>query len=252
MPHVTLNDLTMYYEEHGLADAPPLVLLHWFLGTGHFWEPQLPVFGERCRLIVPDLRGHGRSNNPGGLATMTYHQFARDIIALCRTLGIEHARFVGASAGAMLQLWLAVEAPTLPRSLVLSGGTYYYSDAVRAGMRNLTPERVISAEGPALMAQHTALGPEHGHILSEALIALADHEHLTDFPDPQRLRGLAMPVLIVHGDRDDFFPVTVPTELYRLLPHAELCILPHTGHGPSVERPEWFNPIVLDFLARRG
>ena len=66
------------------------------------------------------------------------------------------------------------------------------------------------------------------------------------------MRGIAAPTLIVHGDRDWFFPVAVPAELYRRLPDAELCILPNTGHAPPVERPEWFNAITLDFLGRRA
>jgi len=61
-----------------------------------------------------------------------------------------------------------------------------------------------------------------------------------------------VPTLIVHGDRDRYFPVAIPVELYGLLPDAELCILPNTGHFPQADRPEWFNDIVLDFLARRS
>ena len=88
-------------------------------------------------------------------------------------------------------------------------------------------------------------------MVGEAFIALGTHAHGEDFPEAEELRGIAAPTLIVHGDRDWFFPVAVPTELYRLLPDAELCLLPNTGHVPPVERTEWFNAIVSDFLGRR-
>jgi pimeloyl-ACP methyl ester carboxylesterase len=71
-----------------------------------------------------------------------------------------------------------------------------------------------------------------------------------DFPDPGELQGITTPVLLIHGDRDDLFPVEMPQELYRLLPNAELCILPNTNHVPPEEHPGWFNEITLDFLAR--
>ena len=59
-------------------------------------------------------------------------------------------------------------------------------------------------------------------------------------------------VVVMHGDRDALFPVAIPTALYGLLPDAELCVLPRTGHTPVRERPEWFTPITLDFLRRRA
>ncbi|HUG15672.1 MAG TPA: alpha/beta hydrolase, partial [Thermomicrobiales bacterium] len=101
MPYATVNGLTMYYEEHGLPSGPPLVLLHGFTGTSASWAPQLQVFGAHYRLVAPDMRLHGRTNNPAGLAAMNHRQFARDVIALCQALGIERASFCGESSGAM-------------------------------------------------------------------------------------------------------------------------------------------------------
>ena len=62
---ITIDGMRMYYEEHGTPDGPPLVLLHGFTGTGDFWSNQLTAFGAHYRLLVPDLRGHGRTDNPG-------------------------------------------------------------------------------------------------------------------------------------------------------------------------------------------
>jgi len=251
MPYLTAGDLRLFYAEHGQPDGPPLVLLHSFLATGEMWSAQLADFGARYRLLVPDWRGHGRSDNPGGLAAMNHRRFARDIVSFCRALGIGQAAFCGESSGAMMLLSLALEAPELVQALVLSGGTYYYGDELRAWWREQTPDTLIR-DVAAMRARHTALGPEHWRTLAEAFIALGAHAHTEDFPEAAELRLITAPTLIVHGDRDHFFPVAVPLELYRLLPAAELCILPGTDHVPPVEHPEWFNPIVLDFLARYG
>ena len=69
MPRATLGDLTMYYEEHGDRDGAPLVLLHGWFGVADVWRPQVDAFGARYRLIVPDLRGHGRTDNPAPTTT---------------------------------------------------------------------------------------------------------------------------------------------------------------------------------------
>src|SRR5438874_2413668 len=121
MPYFAVGDLNLYYEEHGTTEGPALVLLHGFTSSGAAaWGKQIEPFGARYRLVVPDWRGHGRTNNPAGAAAMTHRQFARDIIAFCRTLGLERPIFCGTSSGAMQLLTLALEAPELPRALVLS------------------------------------------------------------------------------------------------------------------------------------
>lgn len=104
---------------------------------------------------------------------------------------------------------------------------------------------------PRASAQHATLGPDGWRAVLTAWLALGGHTHAEDFPEAEELRGLVTLALITHGDRDRRFPVAVPTALYDLLPDAELCILPQTGHLPPVERPDWFNAIVLDFLDRR-
>jgi pimeloyl-ACP methyl ester carboxylesterase len=99
--------------------------------------------------------------------------------------------------------------------------------------------------------RHTALPAAHWREVVSAWIALGGHAHSEDFPAVAELRGIQAPVLIIHGDRDHFFPVEVATGLYRLLPDAELCLLPNTGHVPPFEHADWFNAITLDFLRRR-
>jgi len=243
----------MFYEEHGRPEGPPMMLLHGFSGTGRVWQEHLAALGATYRLLVPDLRGHGRTDNPGGLAAMNHRQFGRDIIALCRELALERPIFVGHSTGAMLQLEIGVEAPELPRALVLSAGTYFYGEELRAWWRSRTPETHVPPERRAvLQAVHTAQGPDQWRLLAEAFLALHRHAPEEDFPDAEELRGIRAPTLIIHGDRDWFFPVAVPVALYGLIPGSELCILPNAGHGHVHSHAEWWRSIVLDFLRRRA
>jgi pimeloyl-ACP methyl ester carboxylesterase len=178
MPYAAVNDLTMYYEEHGVPGGGPLVLLHGFTATGDFWRAQIEPFGAHYRLIVPDWRGHGRTNNPGGLARMNHRQFARDAIALCGELGLVRPIFCGESSGAMQLLTLALEAPDLARALVLTGCAHVYADELRAWWREQTPESVVAPERrPAMQKSHTALGADHWRTVAAAWIALGEHGH---------------------------------------------------------------------------
>ena len=108
MPIVTAGGLHLYYQEDGVPEGPALVLLHGFSGTGDMWAAQREAFGARYRLVIPDLRGHGRTDNPDGLAAMNHRQFSRDITGLCQALEIEQAIFCGLSTGAMLLLTLGL------------------------------------------------------------------------------------------------------------------------------------------------
>ena len=54
--------------------------------------------------------------------------------------------------------------------------------------------------------------------------------------------------LIVHGDRDQFFPVEIPLEMYRSIPNAQLWIIPQGGHVPIFDPLVPFAPTALRFL----
>ncbi len=65
---------------------------------------------------------------------------------------------------------------------------------------------------------------------------------------PDDLRAIGARTLIVHGDRDQFFPVSVPVAMYQAMPRARLCILPGCDHSGGTRDPELFARFALDFL----
>ena len=74
----SVNGFQMYYEIHG--EGEPLVLLHGFFGSGEFWQPLVADLAKDYRLVIPDLRKHGRSTDPGGM--FTHRQAAKDVFGL--------------------------------------------------------------------------------------------------------------------------------------------------------------------------
>jgi pimeloyl-ACP methyl ester carboxylesterase len=224
-----LNGIDLFYRVRG--DGPPLVMLHGFFGSGALWEPYLEELGEHFRLIIPDLRGHGRSTNPA--RQFTHRQAALDIYALLDALGIERTRGVGASTGSMTLLHMATQQPQRVEAMVLFCGTSYYPEQARAIMRASTmasapPERIeeLRHRHAGGDAQIEALFRQFGQFQNS-------YDDM-NFTAPY-LSTITARTLIVHGDRDEFFPVPIPVEMYRAIPNSALWIVPQAGHGNVIE-----------------
>ena len=122
----SINGIEMYYEIHGTGE--PLVLLHGFQGSGATWAAilgDLDRLATDYQLIIPDLRGHGRSTNPPGEFTM--RQSASDVLALLDHLGIERFKAIGMSGGGMTLLHMATQQPHRVEALVLISATTHFA-----------------------------------------------------------------------------------------------------------------------------
>ncbi|TWH99978.1 3-oxoadipate enol-lactonase [Luteimonas cucumeris] len=93
-------------------------------------------------MIVPDLRGHGRSTNP--LGAFTHRQAAADVSALLERLGITRFKAIGISSGGMTLLHMATREPSQIEAMVLVGAAHHFPSR-RAGSRGPRPS---TAPGP--------------------------------------------------------------------------------------------------------
>lgn len=248
MPTLSVADAGLYYEEGGKADGEPLILIHGFAGSGAFWQPFLSRFDD-YRLIVPDLRGHRKSS--GSADSIHHARFAEDLISLLDHLTIERAHFVGHSSGGMSLLFVGSEHPDRVRSLTLVAATYTFDDRAKNHMRELMALLPSASERVADLER--IHGPYRGagywQTLRTAFLEFTNRPDELPFT-PATLSMIGCPVLVLHGDRDEFFPVDVPVALYRALPDAELCILPNTAHDLPIQEPDLFVHVVRKFLAR--
>lgn len=229
MPTLALNDMEMYYDSRG--DGAPLLLLHGGLGIGADWRYVFPSDPDGSRLIVPDLRGHGRSTNPAG--TFTFRQCASDLIALLDHLALPEVAAIGMSMGAKTLLHVATLQPHRLSAMVLVSAAPYFPTAVRRMMAAYTPaafETLGPDERAALRARHVG-----GDEQVRQLYAMT-HGFSTSYDDmaftPPLLGTIRARTLIVHGDRDPLYPVELALDLYRHIPRASLWVVPNGGHGP--------------------
>src|SRR5262245_2234289 len=227
MPTIDVNGFSMYYEVRG--EGEPLLLLHGGTGSGADWAHVFPTDPPGYRVVIPDLRGHGRSTNPS--RQFTFRQCARDVAVLLDALQIDRVKAIGMSMGAKTLLHLATEQPDRVSAMVLVSATPYFPQQMRAVAATFDADTLTDQELVALRMRHV-----HGDDQIRALWQMT-RSFATSYDDmaftPPLLATIRARTLVVHGDRDPLYPVELGVELYRSIPTSALWIVPNGGHGPS-------------------
>jgi pimeloyl-ACP methyl ester carboxylesterase len=204
------------------------VLLHGFTGSSgdfvHLFD--LDALSRSYRLILPDLRGHGRSTNPQ--KTITHRQCALDMFALLDRLGIGRLKAVGVSFGGNILLHMATMEPDRIEAMVLTGAPSYFPKEARAFMAAFTVETRDQEEWRMMRERHK-YGDEQIRALWEQGCAFKDSYEDMNFTPPL-LGTIKARTLIVTGDRDPLYPVEIFVEQYRAIPRASLYVVPDGGH----------------------
>jgi len=232
----------MYYEI--LGEGAPLVLLHGYTQSGRMWDPFVGSLAEHYRLLVPDQPAHGRSTNSTN--DFADHQSAMYIFAMLAELDIDGFRAMGLSYGAITLLHAAMQRPARVEAMVLIGASNRMTEEHRAACRELTPDHT-EWDWQMLRQLH-----HNGDDQIQALLHqfhrwkdLGDEELV----DTSRLSTITAKTLIVHGDRDEYFPVSVAVGMYREIPESYLWVVPNGGHAPiEGENETKFRQIALEFL----
>lgn len=239
---VTVNGMEMYYEEYG--QGQPLVLLHGFGGSGQVWKVFIPGLAKYFRVIVPDLRGHGRSNNPTN--QFTHRQSALDIFALLDKLQVRQFMAMGISTGGMTLIHMATQQPERVERMALIGSTIYFPEQAREIMRRTTVDSLTPKDWEELRRIHLH-GDDQIRALRTQFHNFKDSYDDMNFTRPY-LSTIKAKTLIIHGDRDGFFPVSIPVEMYESIPQSYLWIVPNGDHVPIDDQPQAFADIALKFL----
>jgi pimeloyl-ACP methyl ester carboxylesterase len=223
---VNVNGLDLFYRDTG--NGEPLLLLHGFTGSGDDWQHVFAQPIDGFRVIAPDLRGHGRSTNPGD--SFRFADVARDVFALLDSLGIDRVKAIGMSAGANTLLHMATQQPSRLQAMVHVSGTPRFPDQARAIMRTMTAETRSEAEWAEMRGRHQH-GDDQIRALWKYVRGFADDREDMNFT-AATLSRITAHTLIVHGDRDPLYPVELAVELLRSIPNAALWVVPNGGHGP--------------------
>ena len=258
MPSVLSGLVEIHYEVQGAAEAPALLLLHSLGADLSMWDPQMPDFLHRHRIIRYDVRGHGRSSV--GAAECSIEDLAQDAMAVLDAAQIEKAHWCGLSLGGMTAMWAASHRPERVARLALCNTSAHLPPAAawysrmelvrREGMRAVVPavvERWFTAsfrgsqpEKVARIEGKLEATPPEGY--AAACGAIAEMNQLSD------IRRIAAPTLVICGAEDPATPLAHSVALCDAIADSRLVMLP-AAHLSNVERPQDFSTAVGDFLS---
>jgi pimeloyl-ACP methyl ester carboxylesterase len=221
-----INGVELYYEVVG--EGKPLLWLHGFMGCGADWRYIFTDPPAGFRLIAPDLRGHGASTNPSG--AFSFRQSALDLIGLLRHLEIDSIQAIGVSGGGITLLHLATAEPGLIASMVIVSAPPYFPAQARSIQRYASASMFGDAE-LALMRQRHAGGERQVQQLLMQSRTFADIYDDVNFTPPY-LATITAETLIVFGDRDPLYPVSLALDLHASIPRSYLWVVPNAGHAP--------------------
>ncbi|EBA4495791.1 alpha/beta hydrolase [Salmonella enterica] len=120
---VEANGIKIHYVEEG--EGPPLLLIHGGGLTAKSWQGLAKEASRYFRVIMPDSRGHGLTNNPQG--TFSYDLMTEDMAAFVKALKLEKPLVMGYSDGGMVVLKLTSRYPDLARAAIVGGATHRFA-----------------------------------------------------------------------------------------------------------------------------
>jgi pimeloyl-ACP methyl ester carboxylesterase len=243
----TVNGHHIYYEIHG--HGRPLLLLH---GGGNSiirsWKRQIADFSPTREVIAPEQSGNGHSPDIAG--PYSYSKMTEDTAELLRQLHLKEVDVVGWSDGGIIALMLAVRHPELVRRVVATGANTDPSGLVgseNAGHPALSAENNAGADGVNDHDSLSADDPAYAAVADKKVKELWRTHPVPSELSMELLGKVRARVLVMAGDHDAI-SLEHTLQIFHALPHAELWILPDTGHGTFQDRPDWTDPMVLSFL----
>ena len=248
---------------HG--SGPPLLMIPGLGSARRIYDPLVPLLAPDLRLIVYDQRGIGDSDPGDGSYTMA--QLAADAAAVLDAAGAPVAAVWGASMGGMVAQHVALDHGGRVSRLILActgpGGSHAVRadrEATRAllGKGARTPGEAyrmactvmytdrFQREHPEFIDEQVRQRDTHpvrGRAFSAQYDAVRGHDTW------ERLGGLTIPTLVVHGAQDRVMPLGNGEVLAERIPGARLEVLPDAGHLFFHEDPEQAAALILDFLS---
>jgi pimeloyl-ACP methyl ester carboxylesterase len=237
-----VNGLKMYYEVHGVG--PPLLLLHGAFLTVESWGRLVPELARSRQVIAVELQGHGHTADAD--RPLSFTQMAEDVAALLREIKVERTDVYGYSMGGTVALALAARHPGLVRKLIVQGSTYNKDGWEPEAFKQFSALPPDFAPGP-LKDPYDKVAPDPKRW--PVLVAKVKEMEITFEGLPDRdLKAITAETLIIMGDREGLRPEQA-VAMYRLIPKAQLAILPGADHFLLFTRPDVVLGLVTTFLS---
>ena len=241
--YAPINGLTMHYEIEG--SGGPLVCLP--PAFGYAGLNPYPALVQSHTVITVDLQGHGRTADIPE-RPFSIEQYTRDVVGLLKYLGITKADFFGESYGGNTAAMIAVRYPEIVGRVATYAATF---GPPQIALNPLTTrfDQPPAADSGYIQFQResykkVAPDPNHWPRIFDKLGSI----HWQGFSN-QELASIKAPFLIILGDFD-FVRLEHAVATVKLIPHAELAVIPSASHFALFSEKERVIPIVKHFLEK--
>jgi 3-oxoadipate enol-lactonase len=245
-----VRGLQLCVEDRG--EGPVVLLAHGMWCDAGMFNALAQLLARDARVLVPDLRAHGRSDVPA--KSWTIADLADDLAAILDQLDVARVVLAGFSMGGMAAAEFARRFPDRLSGLALIGTSAAAEELMRtAEIKALA--KLIDLTGPARFlpreASRATFSPEFRRrnakevkrwesvvrampraALSQALRAVAGRRNLLE-----ELHRILVPVIIVAGGADRVVRPKWSEAMHRHIPGSRLVVYPHAGHAVPTERP---------------
>ena len=258
MSFASVSSDLIYFTERG--SGPPLLLVHGLMVTGEMFEPVIGNLATRHRVIVPDLRGHGRSR--GLPPPYTAAQLASDLLHLLDHLGIGSTAVLGYSQGGAIAQQLVLDYRKRCDRLVLACAYAFNMATFRESFEGHLFPLFLQALGIRRMAKIVcSVGAKH---LSKeradwlaGIMANQNQEVMVRvwreamaFDSRHRLREIGCPTLVIAGSNDNAVPVHHAKMLHDGIVGSQLVVMDGADHALLWTHPDELARVTEEFLQK--
>jgi len=249
MPKIDRNGVKIHYEVYG--DGPALILTHGYSSTSAMWEGQIEALSKHHKLVLWDMRGHGKSDYPADPNAYSEALTIGDIAALLDQIGTRRAIVGGLSLGGYMSLaFYRTHPERVAALLIIDTGPGFKKDEARTAWNKRAHETAERFERDGLSVLKS-LSRERSSVTHRDArgLALAARGMLTqrDASVMEVLPEIAVPSLIVVGADDTPF-LAASDYMAAKIPGAKKVVIPSAGHAVNIDQPQAFIDAVLPFL----
>ena len=266
---IDLGDVRLHYRDWGGPEhaEETLLLLHGLTAHSRQWDSFADAMSEHCRVVAPDLRGHGESQWAEAYDLPTQ---VTDVETLVAALELDSFTLVGQSLGGVISIRYAGAGPTglnrlalvdIAPSIPTSTRTQMYTDFEQV-VRFDSPESAIASE---LAANPLASEPHLAHRIRNAIQRRSDgswtwrYDPALERPQALSIRGaeeegwaaaarIRVPTLVMRGAESEYLTPENAERLMNTIPQCQYVEFPDCGHVVPIDEPDGFRDAMIGFM----
>ncbi|MNJ93412.1 Non-heme chloroperoxidase [compost metagenome] len=260
------TDFVMNYEVVQNVLPVATLFIHGNCASNRWWYPSVEIFEKQAEgkdysgsIIMAEFRGCGKSSTPKEDKEVDMHTFANDFIALVKSLDEGPVNLVGHSTGGLIAAIMLAQEPGLFAKAVLldpvGARGVKFEDSMIAAFEQMKVNKDLVA---VVIGSTIHNNNPNSEFFKQILVEDASHAvksvgHLVlkalDGLDVRLdIKGIAKPVLVLHGEHDTLLPMADSKAMAELMSDAQFQVIPGQGHCTNVENPEKFVNIAQSFL----